>query len=526
MREQFSKGFEYFKRMLILKKCWYDRATLTTVISICTDPEFRHTCSMMHSMIISSGYESVVQVGNALITSYFRCGSPLSAKQVFDAMVERNVITWTAMVSGLAQCQLFGESLLYFRDILRVEEANSMAYTSSLLACSGMRILKEGQQIHGRIEKSGFLSDLHVESALMDMYSKCGVIEDAIRVFNSCIEPDEVFLTVMLVSFAQNGMEERAFEMFSEMVGKGVVIDENMTSAVLGAFGCASTPFALALGKQIHSLVVKKCLLSNIYVCNGLINMYSKCGELKDSIELFNLMQYKNSVSWNSMIAAFGRHGYESEALKLYQEMLSNSIVPTDITYLSLLHACSHVGSVEKGIELLRLMISCHGITPRVEHYACIVDMLGRAGQLYEARCLIEELNVECHALLWEALLGACGIHGDLQMGRYAAEKLVTMTPNCTSAYVLLANIYSAEGRWEGRAKIIKKMKENGAKKETGLSWIELGKRFHSFVVDDDLHPHADSIYEVLGELIALTRDEENMPDEQLMSNELELQGN
>ncbi|KAI0510355.1 hypothetical protein KFK09_010956 [Dendrobium nobile] len=517
LKEQFSRGFRYFKRMLILKKCKYDQATLTTVVSICTNPELWYACSMLHSLIISSGFESVVQVGNALITGYFRCGCPLSSRKVFDAMVERNVITWTAMVSGLAQGQLFNESLLLFREILRADEANSMTYASSLLACSGLRTLSEGRQIHGRIEKSGLPSDLHVESALMDMYSKCGMIEDALQVFHSCVEPDEVFLTVLLVSFAQNGMEDRAFEMFAELLGKGIAIDENMVSAVLGAFGCASRPFALALGKQIHSLTVKKCFLSNIYVCNGLINMYSKCGELKDSIKLFNLMQYRNSVSWNSMIAAFGRHGYGSEALQLYQEMLSNGAAPTDITYLSLLHACSHAGSVEKGIELLRSMISSHRITPRVEHFACIVDMLGRAGRLHEAKSLTEELNVESKVLLWQALLGACGIHGDLEMGRYAAEQLVMMEPDCTSAYVLLSNIYSAEGRWEDRARIIKKMKEKGAKKETGVSWIELGKKFHSFVVEDDLHPHAESIYEVLDELISLTRDEENMPVETLM---------
>ncbi|XP_020592255.1 pentatricopeptide repeat-containing protein At3g05340 [Phalaenopsis equestris] len=524
--EQFSKGFEYFKRMLILKKCWYDQATLTSIISICTNPELLYACSMIHSLIISSGYGSVVQVGNALISGYFRCCSPLSAKNVFDSMVERNVITWTAMVSGLAQCQLFNESLLFFREIMRIEDANSMTYTSSLFACSGMRLLREGQQIHGCVEKSGFMSDLHVKSALMDMYSKCGMIEDTIQVFHSCVNPDEVFSTVMLVGFAQNGMEERAFEMFSELVRKSFEIDENMVSAVLGGFGSASTPFALALGKQIHSLVIKKCFFFNVYVCNGLINMYSKCGELKDSIELFNLMPYKNSVSWNSMIAAFGRHGYGTDALQLYEEMLLNSIEPTDVTFLSLLHACSHVGSVEKGVELLRSMISRHGITPRVEHYVCIVDMLGRAGQLYEARSLIEELNVESSGLLWQAFIGACGIHGNLEMGRYAAEKLVMITPDCTSAYVLLSNIYSAEGRWEDRARIIRKMKEKGVKKEIGVSWIELGKKFHSFVVDDDLHPHSESIYGVLSELIALIRDEENMLDERLILNELEIQGN
>ncbi|PKA62237.1 Pentatricopeptide repeat-containing protein [Apostasia shenzhenica] len=511
IQESFPEGFGYFKRMRSLTTTRLDGATLTTLISICTEPEHLYACSMLHSLAVSSGFDSVVQVGNALVTAYFKCDSPLSSKMVFDGMNNRNVITWTAMISGLAQTQQCRESLILFREMLEVEKANSVTYASLLLACSGLRAIREGQQIHGLIEKLGLLSDLHVKSALTDMYSKCGII--AHQIFHSCDEPDEVFLTVMLVSFAQNGMEEKAFDIFVELVGRGTEVDENMVSAILGAFD-VYTSFALALGKQIHSLVVKKCMGCNVYVCNGLINMYSKCGELKDSIGLFNLTPYKNSVSWNSIIAAFARHGRLSEALQHYHRMTLDGIEPTDITYLSLLHACSHVGAIEKGVELLSTMSAAQGMTPRAEHYACIVDMLGRGGQLHEARSFTEGLDVEPSSLLWQALLGACCIHGNMEMGRYAAEKLVILAPECHSAYVLLANIYSTDGRWEDRARIIKKMKEKGVKKQTGVSWIEIEKEIHSFVVDDELHPEAHDVYEILTELMAHIKDDERFTDE------------
>ncbi|KAG0501089.1 hypothetical protein HPP92_001161 [Vanilla planifolia] len=521
--ENFTMGFQYFRRMRSSNISGFDRVTLTTVVSICSKPELLYTCFMLHALILSSGYGNVVQVGNALITAYSRSGSCKSAKRVFDGMVERNVITWTAMVSGFAQSQLLVESLLLFREMLGIEEANSVTYATCLVACSGIRAVREGLQIHGRLEKSGFLSDLHVESALMDMYSKCGMVGDALMLFHSCVEPDEIFLTVMLVSLAQNGMEVSAFNLFAEMVARGIYIDENMLSAVLGAFG-VSILFSLALGKQIHSLVVKKCFLSNVFVCNGLINMYSKCGELKDSTKLFYQMPHKNSVTWNSMIAAFGRHGYGSEALKLYEEMMTNGFEPSDLTFLSLLQACSHTGSVEKGVELLKSMYFVHGIIPRAEHYACVVDMLGRAGQFHEARSFVDCLHVEHKYLLWQALLGACSFHGEAEMGRYAAEQLIATERDCHSSYVLLANIHSVKERWEERGRTIKKMKEKGVKKEIAVSWIEVGKEVHSFVVGDDLHPHAESIYKALSELNAFIRAEQNSADEQLMMKEMEVE--
>lgn len=504
-----ERGIGYFKRMHQSEISLPDHATYSTVLSIYVEMELLLGITMIHACTIVRGYQVVVPVGNALITAYFRSGSPSCARKVFDGMRCRNVVTWTAMVSGLAQNLLPEDSLAMFHSMRFAEEANSLTFTSALLACSGLRALPVGRQIHGLILKTGFHMDLHVQSALMDVYSKCGMMEDALELFQACKKTDEVCVTLILVGLSQNGFEEKAFKLFAEIVRSGKEIDQNMFSAVLGAFG-PSAP--LSLGKQIHSMVIKKSLGSNIFVSNGLINMYAKCGELWNSSQIFTRMEVKNSVSWNSIIAAFACHGYGWETLKLYEHMKTEGMEPTDVTFLSLLHACSHIGSVEKGIDYLKSMYLHHGILPRMEHYACVVDMLGRAGLLNNAKNFIEDLSavVGPNAQVWQALLGASSIHVNLEIGRYAAERLLQISPECPAGYVLLANIYSSKGRSVERARILKQMKKIGVKKDTGASWIEVEKEVHVFVVENRVHPQTKAIYEVLNNLVAVVRDQEH----------------
>lgn len=508
---EIEMGFEYLKQMYNSGIYRLDRATLTTILSALDGPDMSCVNGMIHALAFLTGYEGDIAVRNALITAYFKCGQFSSGRQVFDEMLERNVITWTAVISGLAQNQFYEESLKLFVEMCcGFVEPNCLTYLSSLLACSGLQALREGQQIHGLIWKLGLQSDVCIESALMDMYSKCGSMRHAMEIFEAAEVLDEVSMTVILVGFAQNGFEEEAINIFVNMVKAGTKIDANMVSAVLGVFGVDTS---LALGKQIHLLVIKKGFDSNPFVSNGLINMYSKCGVLEDATEVFKQMPWRNSISWNSMIAAFARHGNGSEALQLYNVMKLEGVEPTDVTFLSLLHACSHVGLVDKGMELLDSMERDYGITPRMEHYACVVDILGRAGLVNEAKAFIEGLPVKPDTLVWQALLGACGIHGDSVLGKYAADHLLLAEPDGAATYISMANIYSATGRWKERARTIKRMKEMGVAKETGISWIEIEKEIHSFVVRDQMHPQGEIIHGVLLELFRHMTDEGYVPD-------------
>lgn len=508
----FDRGLILFKRLLESGFCWLDDASFTTVISGCDRPELGFV-KMIHGLVFLGGFEREISVGNALMTAYFKCRCSDSGRQVFDEMSERNVITWTGIVSGLVQNQLYEDGLRMFVEMCCGSVSpNSLTYLSSLMACSGLQALTEGRQIHGVLWKMGIQNDLCIESALMDMYSKCGSVADSWRIFESAEELDEVSTTVILVGFTQNGFEEEAVQIFVKMVKAGIEIDSNVASAVLGVFNVETS---LGLGKQIHSLIIKRSFTSSPYVNNGLINMYAKCGDLEESIKVFNQMPYRNAVSWNSMIAAFARHGNASRALQLYEDMRLAGITPTDITFLSLLHACSHQGLVEKGMEFLNSMTEVHRIPPRTEHYACIVDILGRAGLLNEAKTFIENLPVKPDILIWQTLLGASSIHGDSKMGKFAADQLILESPDSHVPYTTMANIYSSKGRYKERARTLKAMKEIGVDKETGVSWIEIEKQIHSFVVHDRMHPQTENIYQVLVQLFGLMVDEGYLPANQ-----------
>ncbi|KAK8651528.1 hypothetical protein V6N13_141128 [Hibiscus sabdariffa] len=282
---EFDKGFAYFKQMTKLSFCWFDRATLTTILSACDRVEFCYIVKMMHGLVFLNGFGKEITVGNSLITSYFKCGCVSSGRQVFDDMIERNVITWTAMISGLVQNELYEESLELFNQMRSGSVCpNSLTYLSSLTACSGLQALTEGCQIHGLLWKLGIQSELCIESSLMDMYSKCGNVNDALGIFESAQNLDEISMTVILVGLAQNGFEEEAKRFFVKMFESGTEIDPNMLSAVLGVFG---EDTSLGLG-----------------------------------------------------LLSFARHGDGCRALQLYEEMRPEGIAPTVVTFLSLLHAC------------------------------------------------------------------------------------------------------------------------------------------------------------------------------------------
>ncbi|GAB4855543.1 hypothetical protein Ancab_024163 [Ancistrocladus abbreviatus] len=508
---EFHKGFRVFKRFMELGIDQLDQATFTTILSACDGPGFLGVSRVIHALVILSGYEGELTVGNALLTSYFKCRFHEWGKQVFVEMNEKNVVTWTAVISGLEQNESYKQSLEFFARMLKGSVVpNALTYLSSISACAGFQALIEGQQIHGHVWKLGFHSDLCMESALMDMYSKCGSMEDALEIFHSADKLDGVCMTVILVGFAQNGFEEEAIHIFDKIVKAGIDIDPDMVSALLGVFGVDTSA---AFGQQIHSLIIKKNFSFNPFVSNGLINMYSKCGNLEEATKIFYRMPNRNSVSWNSMIAAFARHGDGFKALHMYEEMILGGIEPTDVTFLSLLHACSHVGLIEKGMEFLESMSKVYRLKPRMEHYACIVDMLGRAGLLNEAKSFIDQLPVKPGLLVWQALLGACSIRSDSEVGKYAADQLLLTSPESPSPYIQLANIYSSGRKWAERAMTIKRMKEMGVAKETGISWIEFNKKVHSFVVWDKMHPQADSIYSILEKLYGHMREEGYKPD-------------
>ncbi|CAI9102222.1 OLC1v1000455C1 [Oldenlandia corymbosa var. corymbosa] len=216
----------------------FDRASLTTVLSACDGLDFLGVTQMVHGLVVLRGYERETAVGNALITAYFKCGCFVSGKRAFDEMMERNVISWTAVVSGLVQNEFFEDSLSLFKEMCCGPVLpNILTYLSALSACAGSQSLQRGCQIHGLLWKLGIQSNYRIETALMDMYSKCGNVQDAWQIFESAEMTDEISMTVLLLGFAQNGFEDEAIQIFLAMVKAGSEIDPDVVSAVLGVFG-------------------------------------------------------------------------------------------------------------------------------------------------------------------------------------------------------------------------------------------------------------------------------------------------
>ncbi|KAF8018109.1 hypothetical protein BT93_H3110 [Corymbia citriodora subsp. variegata] len=289
---KFEMGFGMFKRIWEGGVQGVDKATVTTILSGCDRCELSHVVESIHGIVFRGGFEREIPIGNALITSYFKCGSNDWGMRVFNEMFERNVISWTAVISGLQQNGFYEDSLKLFMSMRSGSlNPNTLTYLSSIMACSGLQAINMGRQLHSIAWKLGFQSDFLVESALMDMYAKCGSLEDALNLFESAETIDEVSMTVILIGFAQNGFEEEAIQVFLKMVKTGVEIDSDAVSAVLGVLG-ADTP--LGLGKQIHSLIIKRSLFHIPFVSNCLMNMYAKCGDIVESIKVFNQMPPRN----------------------------------------------------------------------------------------------------------------------------------------------------------------------------------------------------------------------------------------
>uniref|UniRef100_A0A2P2Q8Y3 Pentatricopeptide repeat-containing protein n=1 Tax=Rhizophora mucronata TaxID=61149 RepID=A0A2P2Q8Y3_RHIMU len=332
------------------------------------------------------------------------------------------------------------------------------------------------------------------------MYAKCGCMPDAQKGFKYLKEPDIVLWTSMIAGYVQNGENEDALNLYGKMQMEGILPNELTMASVLKA--CSSLA-ALDQGNQIHAHTIKHGLGLEVSIGSALSTMYAKCGNLEDGNLVFRRMTKRDIVSWNAMISGLSHNGHGKEALELFEEMRLEGTKPDNVTFVNILSACSHMGLVERGWAYFNTMLDEFGIVPSVEHYACMVDVLSRAGKLNDAKQFIESANIEHGLYLWRILLGACRNYHNYELGAYAGEKLMALGSEESSAYVLLSSIYTALGKSEDVERVRSTMNVRGVNKEPGCSWIELRSRVHVFVVGDQLHPQ---IGEIRGEIRRLNK--------------------
>ncbi|KAF8413497.1 hypothetical protein HHK36_001484 [Tetracentron sinense] len=464
----------------------------------------------IHGYILRHGVSLDVFLKSALIDIYFKCRDVEMARKIFNRTATVDVVICTAMISGYVLSGMNNDALEIFRWLLGLHmRPTSVTLASVLPAFAGLAALKLGKELHGNILKNGHEGRCYVGSALTDMYAKCGRLDIAHRIFGRMSERDAVAWNSMITSCSQNGKPEEAIALFRQMALGGTKYDCVTISAALSA--CANLP-ALHYGKEIHGFMMKGALRADLFAESALIDMYSKCGDVDFARRVFDLMQGKNEVSWNSIIAAYGTHGRVKDSLYLFHEMLEEGIEPDHITFLAIISACGHAGQVDEGLRYFHCMREKYGIMARMEHYACIVDLFGRAGRLEEALSIIESMPFDPDAGIWGALLGACRIHGNVELAELASKHLFELDPQNSGYYVLLSNLHADAGQWKNVLKIRSLMKERGVQKLPGCSWIEVNSTSHMFVAADRSHPQSAQIYILLKGLLLELRKEGYVP--------------
>ncbi|RWR84783.1 pentatricopeptide repeat-containing protein [Cinnamomum micranthum f. kanehirae] len=460
--------------------------------------EMKDLGRQINAHVIKTGFGDLF-VGVRLIDMYSKCNLTEDAKMIFESMPEQDMILWNSMICGYSQNGYDNDAIFLFSKMRKEGFSFNQTTLSAILkSAASMQVVSGSKQLHSLAEKSGYGFDIYVINSLVDAYGKCGCVEDARRVFEICPFGDVVSFSSMITAYSQHGQGEEATKPFCEMLDKELKPDGFVCSSLLNA--CANLS-AYEQGKQIHVHVLKSGLMLDVFAGRALVNMYAKCGSIEDAGRAFSEIPERGVVSWSAMIGGLAQHGYGKKSLDLFNQMLKEGVTPNHVTLVSVLSACNHAGLVTEAKNYFESMEELFGIEPTEEHYACMIDVLGRAGKLNEAVDLVNSMPFKANASVWGALLGASRIHKNLELGRQAAEMLFILKPEKSGTHVLLANMYAAAGRWESVAEVRKLMKDGRVKMEPGMSWVEVKDKVHAFIVGDRNHSRTEEIYAKLDEL-------------------------
>ncbi|KAL4191400.1 hypothetical protein AMTRI_Chr07g29720 [Amborella trichopoda] len=456
----YQEAISMYKKLLV-SSVSATSYTFSSVIKACTQVFGLSLGKSIHGQALKWGLNSQVFVGTALIDLYSNCSEIINARKVFDEMEARDAVAFTAMISG--HCRI-GE-LAFAQELFDAMPEKSTASWN----------------------------------ALIDGYSKGGDIEKAASLFDEMSHKDLVSWTTMISSFSKNGRFKEAIAVFKTMEAQTVSPDAVTMATVISA--CAHLG-GLDFGREIHNYVSRNVFNLDVFIGSSLIDMYAKCGSLERSLLVFYKLLEKNLFCWNSMVEGLAMHGHGTQAIKLFEKMERSGVKPNGVTFVGVLSACAHIGLVEIGQRYFYEMTHEHGIMPWIEHYGCMVDLLGRAGHLEEAVRLMESMEMEPNAVIWGALLGGCKIHGNVGLAEIAVKNLLELEPGNSGYYVLLANIYAEENRWDEVARIRVLMRERRVQKAPGFSSVEIGGKVHEFVACGMSHPQSEEIYGMLDEMV------------------------
>ncbi|GAA0173151.1 hypothetical protein LIER_26826 [Lithospermum erythrorhizon] len=552
----FDSAFELFRKMFEINGLGADDYTISSLLCACGGCSAVMKGRELHAHAIKIGYESNLNVNNALIGFYSKLGSLKEVKSLFESVPQRDVYTWTEMVTAYMKFGIVDAAVEVFEKIpckncvsynallagfcnngegsrafnlfcTMVEEGVELtdyALTSALNACGLMKQRGTSEQIHAFVLKVGCGKNEHIEASLIDMCTRCDRMRDAEQMYHKLGLDliNSVMLTTMICAYARNGQPEEAFSLFCKYKSEiYLVADEALVAAIIGVCGTLGLH---DLGEQIYSQAIKGGFLSDIGIGNSMISMYSKCGKIKDASIIFDNMQKHDTVSWNCLIAGYVLHRLGNKALNVWEKMKLVGEIPDSVTTLLVISAygCTNHNLIDSCRDLLHSMQSTYQIKPTMEHYACFIRVLGYWGLLEEAEAIVNKMPFEPGPPIWRALLDSCRLGLNTTIGKRVAKNILSMEPQDTSTYILKSNLYSASGRWHCSEVVRNEMREKGFRKLPGRSWIIYQNMVHSFFARDKSHPQCKDIYSGLEILVMECIKAGYVPDTSFVLHEVE----
>ncbi|GAA0154580.1 hypothetical protein LIER_12520 [Lithospermum erythrorhizon] len=522
-----------YKEMLKIGKNWVfgpDNYTFPLLFKVCARLMLFEVGLQVFGHVLKMGYENDVFVHNSWIFLLVSCGELEAADKVFGESCVRNLVTWNSLINGYVRSGNPGKALRVFREMevegVEPDDVTMIGVVSSIAQVADLDL---GREIYRCIVEKGLNNSVRLNNALIDMYIKCGDLVEAKMLFDRMEDKTIVSWTTMVVGYARYGFLEVAHKLFDEMPEKDVypwnalisgyvqakrskealcLFHEMQASSIMpdevtmvSCLSACSLLGALDVGIWIHRYIEKHKLYLNVAVGTALIDMYAKCGNMKRALQVFNEMPQRNSLTWTAIIGGLALHGDAQKAIYHFWEMVGVGLVPDEITFLGVLSACCHGGLVQEGRHIFAQMSSRFHVSPRVKHYSCMVDLLGRAGLLQEAEELIKTMPMEADAVVWGALFFACRIHKNIEIGERAAFRLLELDPDDSAIYVLLASMYVEANMWQRAREVRQMMKDRGVEKNPGCSSIEVNGVVSEFIIRDKSHPQTNQIYECLIQL-------------------------
>lgn len=448
-----------------------DKVILTSLVSACAEISNPRLGKIMHCYAIKADMESDISTVTTLVSMYIRCELFMYAITLFNRMHYKDVVAWNTLINGFTK---YGDPNLALEMFHRLQLTGIRPDCGTMVglisACTLLNDLDLGIYFHGKIEKSGFESDIRVKVALIDMYAKCGSLCSAEHLFLLTKHvKDEVSWNVMIAGYVHNRRANETISTFNQMKLENVRPNLVTFVTILPAVSYLSV---LREAMAFHACIIRMGILSSTLVGNSLIDMYAKCGQLSYSEKCFHEMENKDTVSWNAMLSGYAMHGQGDLAIALFSRMQETNVHVDSVSYISVLSACRHAGLIQEGRNIFASMCEKHHLEPNMEHYACMVDLFGRAGLFDEVLSLINKMPTEPDARVWGALLGSCKIHSNVTLGEVALHHLLKLEPRNAVHSVVMSDIYAQCGRWIDARRTRSHMIEHGLKKSPGYSWV------------------------------------------------------